>query len=207
MASEIMSAQNERPAVAGGEALAEQVYPPINFVYQHLHDALRRELDSLSATVRDIESRLGNQDVLADLHQLQDRYHLLVQVNRYHSSVEDEVSTLSSTLLSGASCIKGTSETSCGCKVPSGLLTTVCSVSMFQVKALSQVVYPALEQKVSNVTHSYTVEHGEEVCFNGLSWLLHCLLASMSATRPVAHSGACSACWRMLARAMHTAPA
>ena len=26
-----------------------------------------------------------------------------------------------------------------------------------------QVVYPALECKVQNVTHSYSVEHGEEV--------------------------------------------
>jgi hypothetical protein len=29
--------------------------------------------------------------------------------------------------------------------------------------AVLQVVYPALEHKVRNVTHSYSVEHGEEV--------------------------------------------
>jgi hypothetical protein len=66
-------------------------YPPINFVYRHLHDALRGELDRITELVHAIEQRLESDDVTKDLHVLRARYHLLVQVNRYHSSVEDEV--------------------------------------------------------------------------------------------------------------------
>ena len=69
-------------------------FPPINFVYQHLHNALRGELQRLAELVHSIEARVEAQDVSEDLQTLHDRYHLLVQVNRYHSSVEDEVPAL-----------------------------------------------------------------------------------------------------------------
>jgi hypothetical protein len=70
-----------------------QPFPPINFVYRHLHDALRGELDRLTEIVHSLEECSGPDDVTKNLHLLRERYHLLVQVNRYHSSVEDEVSS------------------------------------------------------------------------------------------------------------------
>lgn len=66
-------------------------FPPINFVYRHLHDALRRELKRLAELVHRIEQRIVSESVVSDLSELYDQYHLLVQVNRCHSSVEDEV--------------------------------------------------------------------------------------------------------------------
>jgi hypothetical protein len=66
-------------------------FPPINFVYRHLHDALRLELKRLADLVHSIEQRIVSKSVDRDLSVLYDEYHLLVQVNRCHSSVEDEV--------------------------------------------------------------------------------------------------------------------
>ncbi|KAK9866277.1 hypothetical protein WJX84_001775 [Apatococcus fuscideae] len=87
--------------------------PPINFFYEHFHNSIRTELDSLSRTVAKLTS--APEGVAADLlHVLQNRYKFLEQVYTYHSSVEDEV------------------------------------------------VYPALDCKVRNVTSAYTVEHEHE---------------------------------------------
>ena len=86
----------DRPVLcepSSGTTKGEQAFPPINFVYRHLHDALRGELDRLADLVHSIEQRAGTEDVTQSLHVLRERYHLLVQVNRYHSSVEDEVRT------------------------------------------------------------------------------------------------------------------
>ncbi|KAK9834239.1 hypothetical protein WJX84_003552, partial [Apatococcus fuscideae] len=92
---------------------ATQSPPPINFFYEHFHNSIRTELDSLSRTVAKLTS--APEAVAADLlHVLQNRYRFLEQVHTYHTSVEDEV------------------------------------------------VYPALECKVRNVTSAYTVEHEHE---------------------------------------------
>jgi hypothetical protein len=66
-------------------------FPPINFVYKNLHDNIREELAQLSAEVQVIEGTLRTEDVTGRLVSLRKRYQMLVQVNRYHSSVEDEV--------------------------------------------------------------------------------------------------------------------
>lgn len=123
---------------------AVQSHPPINFFYEHFHNSIRTELDSLSRTVAKLTS--APEAVAADLlHVLQNRYRFLEQVHTYHTSVEDEVRLLS---------CQGKSY---WCLASSGPLT--------QTKLL-QVVYPALECKVRNVTSAYTVEHEHEVCNN-----------------------------------------
>jgi hypothetical protein len=67
-------------------------FPPVAFVYQHLHDSIRAELAQLSSEVQGIEAVLRTgEDVIERLVDLRKRYQMLVQVNRYHSSVEDEV--------------------------------------------------------------------------------------------------------------------
>lgn len=66
-------------------------HPPIRCLYLHLHESIRAELAQLNAEVHLIEKNLSGQDVTSGLVQLRDRYQLLVQVNRYHASVEDEV--------------------------------------------------------------------------------------------------------------------
>lgn len=69
----------------------EQQYPPINFVYKHLHDSIRNELESIAKLVASLEEDVQREDVVQQLETIQSRYQLLEQINRYHSCVEDEV--------------------------------------------------------------------------------------------------------------------
>jgi zinc finger-like protein len=64
---------------------------PIHFLYGHLHDSIRTELDNLSNWVLALEAD-NEQDLQQRLQHLKERYHFLEQVYKYHSSVEDEVS-------------------------------------------------------------------------------------------------------------------
>lgn len=66
-------------------------HPPIRCLYLHLHESIRAELSQLNAAVHQIEKNLSRSDVTNSLLQLRERYQLLMQVNRYHASVEDEV--------------------------------------------------------------------------------------------------------------------
>ena len=79
---------------ASPSAATPSNFPPINFVYKHLHDSIREELAQLSSDVQAIECTLQSEDVTDSLVSLRKRYQMLVQVNRYHSSVEDEVPLL-----------------------------------------------------------------------------------------------------------------
>lgn len=91
--------------------------PPINYIYTHLHDSIRAELDTLAEAVTALQAAgaaNGGAGLGEGLRALRDRYHFLEQVYKYHSSVEDEV------------------------------------------------VYPALDSKVRNVTLAYSVEHEDE---------------------------------------------
>lgn len=64
---------------------------PINFLYGHLHNSIRTELDNLSQWVLSLEAD-NEEDLQQRLQHLKERYHFLEQVYKYHSSVEDEVS-------------------------------------------------------------------------------------------------------------------
>jgi hypothetical protein len=73
-------------------ALAGAVHP-IHFLYGHLHNSIRTELDNLSNWVLALEAD-NEQDLHQRLRHLKERYHFLEQVYKYHSSVEDEVRCL-----------------------------------------------------------------------------------------------------------------
>ncbi|GBF95645.1 hypothetical protein Rsub_08627 [Raphidocelis subcapitata] len=111
--------------------------PPVLFLYNHLHDAIRAELDALSSSVLALDaSGGGDAGVEAALLRLKARYRFLEQVYKYHSAVEDEV------------------------------------------------VYPALDSKVKNVTSAYTVEHqDEEYLFEQLGQLLSSAVSQSGAER------------------------
>lgn len=63
---------------------------PINFLYGHLHNSIRTELNNLATWALSLEAD-NEQDLLERLLHLKERYHFLEQVYKYHSSVEDEV--------------------------------------------------------------------------------------------------------------------
>jgi len=135
--SQALTGAAAAPAAAGGEA----EYPPINFVYKHLHDAMRAELESIAALMASLEASAQEEAVVQQLETIQARFQLLGQINRYHSCVEDEV------------------------------------------------VYPALEFKVRNVTPAYSVEHGEEVRRGGGA-----CGACGAAPEAAPHAAACRSC-------------
>lgn len=87
--------------LVGGGALAQNAHlndengsglhmHPIHFLYGHLHNSIRTELDNLSNWVLALEAD-NEQDLQQRLQHLKERYHFLEQVYKYHSSVEDEV--------------------------------------------------------------------------------------------------------------------
>jgi hypothetical protein len=63
---------------------------PVLFLYNHLHDAIRAELDALSSTVLSLDA-CGEGEEVDALLRLKERYRFLEQVYKYHSAVEDEV--------------------------------------------------------------------------------------------------------------------
>lgn len=72
---------------------------PLSFFYTHLHDAIRAELETLSALFLKLESSPGGKkEIETQLAYLRGRYRFLEQVYKYHSSVEDEVSVARSWL-------------------------------------------------------------------------------------------------------------
>ena len=79
----------------GAEVLASESpwhYAPINVIYQHFHNSIRAELRSLAELAHDLETATGG-ELDKVLHILRERYRFMEQVYRYHSSVEDEVSS------------------------------------------------------------------------------------------------------------------
>ena len=74
---------------------------PIHYIYSHLHDAIRGELDRLGEAVAALQLAAagggGGEPATAPpalgprLEALQEQYRFLAQVYTYHSSVEDEV--------------------------------------------------------------------------------------------------------------------
>ena len=64
---------------------------PVNFVYLHVHNAIRSELVSLEAGVKELVSETASDALLIKLAALKERYTFLERIYKYHSSVEDEV--------------------------------------------------------------------------------------------------------------------
>lgn len=64
---------------------------PVNFVYLHVHNAIRSELVSLEAGVKELVSETDGDALLTKLAALKERYTFLERIYKYHSSVEDEV--------------------------------------------------------------------------------------------------------------------
>jgi hypothetical protein len=64
---------------------------PVNFVYLHVHNAIRSELVSLEAGVKDLVSETNGEALTTKLAALKERYTFLERIYKYHSSVEDEV--------------------------------------------------------------------------------------------------------------------
>lgn len=109
----------------------EAISAPLVVFYVQLHDAIRRELESLkmialsieehqmvgrheSCSTHDVEGKDPSEVSSKNIEVLKQRYRFLEQVYKYHSSIEDEV------------------------------------------------LYPALDSKVRNVTLAYSVEHEDE---------------------------------------------
>ena len=118
--------------------------PPLRFFYAHFHDSIRSELDALSQSVLGLDGG-ADQRLLDRLLVLKKRYHFLEQVYNYHSSVEDEVRC----------------RDVCGSMARRPKLCRLPKTPQRDMR--SQVVYPALDLKVKNVTSAYSREHEDEV--------------------------------------------
>lgn len=78
-----------RPVLAGAPAQKSEAFTPIRFLYTYLHEAIRRELSSLTALLSELcDGSRG------DWPKVLRRYAFLKNVYKYHSSAEDEVSWL-----------------------------------------------------------------------------------------------------------------
>ena len=64
---------------------------PLNFIYSHLHNSIRSELNALNQIVLALEPANSEHELMGRLVGLKERYCFLESVYKYHSSVEDEV--------------------------------------------------------------------------------------------------------------------
>lgn len=83
----------QAPPHAAPEAAAPDG-APVNFVYLHVHNAIREELVSLEAGVKELLSETDEGALAHKLAALKERYTFLERIYKYHSSVEDEVGGL-----------------------------------------------------------------------------------------------------------------
>lgn len=141
-------------ALAGDGDGARAVHP-IHFLYGHLHNSIRTELDNLSNWVLALEAD-NEQDLQQRLRHLKERYHFLEQVYKYHSSVEDEVRCF-------LCCFNSSFKIHVPWRCSPLEFACACHCCCAAVGCSWQVVYPALDSKVKNVTSAYSVEHQDEV--------------------------------------------
>ena len=78
-------------AVHPGDGAPDGDGAPVNFVYLHVHNAIREELLGLEAGVKELLSETDEAALLGKLAALKKRYTFLERIYKYHSSVEDEV--------------------------------------------------------------------------------------------------------------------
>lgn len=94
MQSEAMAAPAEAlvPMAAAGapSPFEEDEFVPIRFVYQYLHNAIKKELAMLAEALERLESRDDDPGGHA-LGELLEQYSFLQQIYKCHSRVEDEV--------------------------------------------------------------------------------------------------------------------
>ena len=129
-------------------------HPPIKVFYYHYHNSIRSELADLSAAVTALEDA-PSVNAAESLVSLKRRVAFLDQVYSIHSSVEDEVTCI---------CAQAPALMFEGFKYTERFLKASRSVRTSPEYAVTlQVVYPALDLKVKNVTHAYSVEHEDEV--------------------------------------------
>lgn len=163
-------------AAAAGPAGDE----PARVLYQHLHDAIRGELAALVAGVAGLEGGAdgSNKECCAGtttaappappaltpaaaLASVRARCRFLARVYKYHSAVEDEVRREGKR--------RGRERVPARCPRTAPDHRTPArgnrhSLSLTRTHPLPpQVIYPALDARVSNVTPAYTVEHEDEV--------------------------------------------
>ncbi len=132
-------------------------HPPIKVFYYHYHNSIRSELDDLSAAVAALEET-DVSDASQSLGSLKRRVAFLDRVYSIHSSVEDEVGDASFLL----PCV-GTSRHQQLYQAYQYRTASGGHLATARSSAVLQVVYPALELKVKNVTHAYSIEHEDEV--------------------------------------------
>ena len=80
---------------APGEPTHNQ-HHPLNFIYSHLHNSIRSELNALNQIVLALEPATSEHELMGRLVGLKEQYRFLESVYKYHSSVEDEVCGISS---------------------------------------------------------------------------------------------------------------
>ena len=131
-------------------------HPPIKVFYYHYHNSIRSELADLSAAVTALEDA-PSVNAAESLVRLKRRVAFLDQVYSIHSSVEDEV--IHSHIYRPALMLDGIEYHFADFQAFWLVRTPVESAITLQV------VYPALDLKVKNVTHAYSVEHEDEVCY------------------------------------------
>lgn len=160
--SDVLVSQGEAPGT-------EHQHAPINFLYGHLHDSIRTELQNLSTWALQLEAS-SEQDLVHRLLHLKERYHFLEQVYKYHSSVEDEVRAVqhTTTIFCQNDTFSATSTSTPPAQHSTAQATTDSGSSSRRahcplLHGFLQVVYPALDTKVKNVTSAYSVEHQDEV--------------------------------------------
>jgi hypothetical protein len=137
---------------------------PIHFLYGHLHNSIRTELDNLSSWVLALEGQDNEHDLVGRLVHLKERYHFLEQVYKYHSSVEDEVGGAGGAgWWWGCMGAAQSSDAATAAHRDGGATASDVLRAAPCVLVPTQVVYPALDSKVKNVTSAYSVEHQDEV--------------------------------------------
>lgn len=169
------------PTKSGSPAQADGTdFAPVRFVYTYLHDAMKQEVESLARSLEQLDDK--QEDLARALGHLLERYRFLQKIYTYHSDVEDEVRSSGNAVCVGGPGFGGRA-VECKPGAPASGSIWVCShplvtswwragkwcTEMRWTCSLPpvQVVYPALELKVPNVTMAYSVEHEEEVCLGG----------------------------------------
>lgn len=87
----VLATQQPASHIPAADEAAPPDGAPVNFVYLHVHNAIREALVSLEAGVKELLSETDGEALALKLAALKERYTFLERIYKYHSSVEDEV--------------------------------------------------------------------------------------------------------------------